>query len=176
MAQAEKRTIKAKTNGHRWKNGVIYVLFQCLATQYRFTVEGMVVKPSRRGRQWRHYNQMYAGRIFEISLNAGGVGIHYAEGIRWDDSIENWVQVPKPILMDELAGCFSPCKKKRIYQAVKRVNISWDFKNFAWSTTSFVDLRPFNLYSLDTVPRKFGCLSCAVSSKVCDHNHMRLPE
>ena len=29
-------------------------------------------------------------------INAGGQGVHYAEGIRWDESTREWIEVPMP--------------------------------------------------------------------------------
>ena len=96
MAQAaDQATITATPSGIRWcSRGVGCVLFEDAKTKKVYIVEGMTVKGGKGA--WARYNLMFARRTFVISLNAGGQGVHYAEGIRWDVSTKMWVPVPKP--------------------------------------------------------------------------------
>ena len=92
MAQAaEQSTIKAIPVGLRW-NGKsnASVLFKGPNGDRCFTVMDVCVS------SWREYNLMFKRRTFTISLNEVGLGFHQAKGIRWDDSMKQWVEVRKP--------------------------------------------------------------------------------
>lgn len=90
-----KRTIYATPSGIKWTSGSIgLVLFRDHKTGKRFLVEDMTVSGGRGA--WGRYKRIFARRRFIISLNAGGQGVHYAEGIRWDVSTGSWLKVPKP--------------------------------------------------------------------------------
>lgn len=118
-------TINATPDGIRWRRRIVYVVFRCSKTGRRFTVEGMTIQSGKRA--WAQYNYAFKGRTFTISLNAGGQGVHYAEGIRWNVSIGNWIPVPIPnkYMTVEARGAFeSPCSILNRYV--------WDTMSCTW--------------------------------------------
>lgn len=129
MAQAaQKPTIKATPSGIRWdRDGQKgQVLFRCLQTHEVYIVEGMTVRGDEEECLAR-YDLMFAVRIFVISLNAGGQGVHYAEGIRWNDQSKTWVKIPMPEPYLSLKTCGAFETPSSIL-----VNYVWDTLSSTW--------------------------------------------
>ena len=127
MAQAaEQTTINATPVGLRFKQSIGYVMFQCHKTGKRFMVDGMTIRAGKRA--WAQYNLAFKGRPFRISLNAEGRGVHYAEGIKWNVSIKDWVSVP---LRNKYLTVFQQHDGFERTHSVLR-NYVWDPSSVTW--------------------------------------------
>lgn len=159
MAQeAEQTNIEAIPNGLQWISGIGHVMFRINKTGNRFIVKGMTVHGGKGA--WARYNRMFKGRIFKISLNADGEGVHYAEGIRWDDSIRNWVDVPKP----------DPCLWMRqisrdTYETASLDVCFWNTTLYVWDEHSIVFPKQLYLSILRNSPLR--CWECYSGNKEC---------
>lgn len=78
----------------KWIRRVGHVMFRDPKTGRVYTVQGMTIE-GRKG-AFAVYNRRFRRKIFVISLNAGGNGIHFCEGIRWEDTTQTWIQIPMP--------------------------------------------------------------------------------
>lgn len=159
MAQAaEQTTIDANPVGIRCMNWKKQVVFRDPTTGERFTVEGMTVKGGKGA--WARYNRMFKGRTFTISLNEGGQGVHYAEGIRWDDSIREWVDVPKPE-----SYLWVKQVSRWTYKTKCLVEHVWDPSSFVWEENS-IDL-PDPLYQSISGNSRLKCWDCYSGKMEC---------
>jgi hypothetical protein len=174
MAQAaEETTIKATPSGIRWdwdgQKG--QVLFRCLNTNEVYTVEGMTVRGDKGYLDL--YDLKFAIRIFDISLDAGGKGVHYAEGIRWNDQSKTWVKIPmpEPYLSLEARGAFETPSSILVKYVWDTLSCTWlcddrnvDFPVFRLSGTNGPlncwehrsDNLPCHCEGIDSIRAKFN--------------------
>lgn len=154
MAHAkQKTTIYAKTVRIQFRNGIGHVVFRDPNTGKLFTVKGITVDGGKGA--FAQYNLMFKNRSFTISLNADGEGVHYAEGIRWDDSIGKWVDVPKPesYLWVRQVSRFT-------YETKSLVEHVWDPSSFYWEENSINLPEPLYRSISGNSPLKgWGCYS-----------------
>ena len=156
----EKKRIKARPTGKIiWFFGVGYVLFRDPKTNKKFVVKGMTVKGGKGA--WALYNRKFAKRTFTISLNAGGQGVHYAEGIRWDESTREWIPVVmgKKILLVVAQGAFET-------PSCFIDNFVWDPINTKWCS----DHTEFNvpLYRRTGTTGELNCWKHRMDYHPCD--------
>ena len=162
MAHAEKQTqttIDAKTVRIQWRFGIGHVVFRCIETGRSFTVEGMTIKGGKGA--WAAYNIMFKGRTFTISLNADGEGVHYAEGIRWDDSIREWVDVPKPE-----SYLWVKQVSRWTYKTECLVDYRWNPISFNWE--EFLIVLPKTLYRSILKGSTLNCYKCYHGNRECE--------
>jgi hypothetical protein len=159
MAQAAATTIvKAIPIRLQFSKGIGHVVFRDPNTGKLFTVKGMTVDGGKGA--WARYNRMFNDRTFTLSLNADGEGVHYAEGIRWDDSTENWVEVPKP------DSCLWVRQVSRLtYETVSLVVCFWNPTSFSWDEDSIV--LPKTLYQDISKNTPLRCLVCYSKNREC---------
>jgi hypothetical protein len=118
------RPIRTRPIGIRWCGVVGHVLFG-KPTRCVYTVQGMTIKSGKGALNL--YNRKFARRRFVISLNAGGKGIHFCEGIQWDDSTKTWIEIPMPQkqIWLEAEGAFET-PFKLLYDHI------WNVQNSTW--------------------------------------------
>lgn len=142
----------------QFRNKIGHLVFKDPNTGKLFTVKGLTVCGGKGA--WAQYNRMFRGRTFTIFLNADGEGVHYAEGIRWDDSIREWVDVPKP----ESYLCVK--KVSRWTYETVTLNVSfWNPTLFIWDEDSIVLPKPLYQSVLKDLPLR--CLECYSGNKEC---------
>jgi hypothetical protein len=151
--------INAIPVGLRWKSEIGHVLFKDTESGNRFTVEGMTIEGGKG--PWACYNRIFKNRNFRVSLNWGGKGVHYAEGIRWDDSIRKWVDVPKP-----KSYLWVKQVSRWTYKTECLVEHVWDPSSFVWEENSIDLLKP--LYQSILMDSPLKCWDCYSGKMECE--------
>lgn len=158
MEQHKREKINAIPAGIQWRSRVGHVLFRDPKTRLVYIVQGMTIAGCKGA--WSPYKRVFKGRTFTISLNAGGEGVHYAEGIRWDNRIKTWVNIPmpNPYLSVVAQGAFE--KPSSIL-----IEYVWDTSSSSWLCDER-DVK-FHLFRLSETNRPLNCWEHRLDAEPC---------
>jgi len=155
---AKKRIIKAFPVGIRWHDRVGHVLFRNRRTGHCFFVQGMTIAGGKGA--YADYNLAFKERTFDVTLNAGGRGLHFCEGLCWVPEEKKWIDVPKPQMYLFLIarGAFeTPC-------SMQLRNI-WETKSESWAS-DIVDV-DYPLFRRSETHGPLNCWNCRLRQDPC---------
>ena len=158
MARNRKKIVKAVPIRIRWCGRVGRVLFCNRRTGHCFFVEGMTIASGKGA--YTDYNLVFNGRTFDVTLNAGGRGLHFCEGLRWIPEERKWIPIPKPPMYLFLIaqGAFeTPC-------SMQLRNI-WETESESWASDT-VDVN-YPLFRRSETNGPLNCWDCRLSRDPC---------